>query len=650
MIAKQTIVAALGETRLALPRLVDDALAANDRFKYRLTLLQLAKRHADAPDAGVPSLTEERLRARIEDPVLDELPSRCEQLPDGRYRLPGLPTLLAAAADEIDAMAAAVEASEPWIGGEERAAFRARADALLPGLRDVAETFGATDVDAWSHADAARGDSPHRLVMDLHKALNRIQRGLATELVDGASVYGLAPGDRERVAAFMRGVRRTSPLRFDHPGLGTTATRSAERLVIQNDIGTTDAHVLVVTVREREVTVTYTDVHLQRLLFFQALFRHRATTWTDTRLVQDRRMEEGLYHLGVGTFVAADEAALRDCLEFLGSRLVFLIDWNRARKQLRLLVGKKEAVRLLERAAEHDHGHMAFLRIGGARAVYDALDFVARGRAHFGQSLADVLGEERAERYLEFVLRTAAVELLAGRPESLVVDELRAELARLVRGAGEGLLDLAAEHAALVTEIADAVAAALAALSLPDGQARAEALAARCKRWESEADRLLVAAREAASAAPEAAYLRELVERADDVADDLEEAAFLVTLLRPAGVDGALRAPLAALAAELRVGTQELVKAVETLRVLVPGASREDLREFLEAIHRIGRVEHDTDAGKRRVATRLAERPLEARTIHVAAESAACLELAADHLLHAALGLRDRVLERVSRH
>ena len=41
------------------------------------------------------------------------------------------------------------------------------------------------------------------------------------------------------------------------------------------------------------------------------------------------------FYLATGRFEAADDEACRAYLEFLGSRLVFLIDWNRARKQLR---------------------------------------------------------------------------------------------------------------------------------------------------------------------------------------------------------------------------------------------------------------------------------------------------------------------------
>ena len=55
--------------------------------------------------------------------------------------------------------------------------------------------------------------------------------------------------------------------------------RQGGRLILQNDLGTTDAHVLVIHVEGLTCSLTYTDVHLQRLLFFQSLFaRHAART------------------------------------------------------------------------------------------------------------------------------------------------------------------------------------------------------------------------------------------------------------------------------------------------------------------------------------------------------------------------------------
>ncbi|HRX05240.1 MAG TPA: hypothetical protein P5148_18975, partial [Anaerolineae bacterium] len=84
-------------------------------------------------------------------------------------------------------------------------------------------------------------------------------------IVAGASAYRLDAGHRPLVAAFMAGVNRTAPLKFGHPGLGTTATSMGPRLVLQNDIGTTDAHVFVIEVAGRVAAFTYTDVHLPRL-------------------------------------------------------------------------------------------------------------------------------------------------------------------------------------------------------------------------------------------------------------------------------------------------------------------------------------------------------------------------------------------------
>lgn len=647
MLTKQSIVAALGEQALALPRLINEALAANDRFKYRLSLMQLARRHADDPDAPLGNLRQERIAAQIDDVGLDEFPTACRRAGEG-YELPGLNALLADLEGDVRAMLAPVLIAGPSRIDADEEKLESRAAKLLPPLLEHGDVFTAGELDGWARGERAHGDSVHLLVMDLHRRLNQLQQAVATESLDGASIYDLAVEDRDRVRAFMRGVNRTSRLRFDHPGLGTTATRSGARLVIQNDLGTTDAHVLVVHVEGGAVSITYTDVHLQRLLFFQQLLHSFPVTWDDSRVVRDRQMADGLYHIAVGRFVDARPGRLEEFLEHLGSRLVFVIDWNRARKQLRTLVSKKEAAQLLAWAADHDVGHMGFLRLGGARAVFDAVDFAARGRGHFGQTLEDLLGADRATRFLEFTFKTTAAELLAGKSESLVHDELRAELSRQMRDSSASVLDLVCEHAGLIVEIASAARDALLGLVRCGGQELAETLAARCKAWESDADRLVNEVRDTARATPDLAYLCDLVHQADDVADDLEEAVFLVTLLQRAEVGPALVAELGKLAERLVAGGQEFVKALEIVRGFGAAASREDLQDFLGAIHRIGRVEHETDELKRRVATELADGATGARGIHVAAEGAADLERAGDHLQRVALVLRDRVLAHLA--
>ncbi|WP_457832605.1 hypothetical protein, partial [Staphylococcus aureus] len=86
--------------------------------------------------------------------------------------------------------------------------------------------------------------------------------------------------DRAPVESFMRGVNETRALKFNHPGLEATAVRSGDRLVIQNDIGTTDAHVVVIAIRGNAVTVTYTDVHRSRAKFFVSLFDGFSLKWS----------------------------------------------------------------------------------------------------------------------------------------------------------------------------------------------------------------------------------------------------------------------------------------------------------------------------------------------------------------------------------
>ena len=110
-------------------------------------------------------------------------------------------------------------------------------------------------------------DSLHRLVMDLHRALNRLAAQCTEEVISGAHAYGIAADDRPVISAFMHGLERTRGLKFDHPGLDTMAIRAGSRLIIQNDIGTTDAHVLLVTIERLTVTITHTDVHESRAEF-----------------------------------------------------------------------------------------------------------------------------------------------------------------------------------------------------------------------------------------------------------------------------------------------------------------------------------------------------------------------------------------------
>jgi uncharacterized protein Yka (UPF0111/DUF47 family) len=642
---KSRIIDALGERSLLLPALVNQGLAANDRAKYFLTLLQMGQAHADCPEAAASDLRAERLAADVADAGFDAVVAASTRRAPGEYAIPRAREICAAIVQEIERMRAPLDLADPGAA----AAMAARLARLQPMLHCSDEQrISGEQVAAITSGDARQGDSLHVVIMDLHKALNALQAGIAEEDIDGAACYGLNPEDRELVAAFMRGIARTRPLKFEHPGLGTTATHIGTKLVLQNDIGTTDAHVLVVHVEPPRVTLTYTDVHMQRLLFFQDLFERWRVDWEDTRSRTDQSMEDGVYHLSVGSYGAPTPEDLRAYLEFLGSRLVFLIDWNRARKRLRPLLPKKDVLALLKWAADEDHGHMAFLRADAAHAIFDALGFIAQGKVTLETRLDDLLGREAALDFMKFALRTCAEGALQGHSEALLHDEIRAELVSYFRSAQQSLLDLAAEHAALALEIASGIRDAL----LHSGEETAPeqfALAARrAGRWEHDADELVNRARGIVRQSERTGFYQNLIETADDVADELEEAAFHLTLLRQDGNTGRLLGALTELAGLLVAGTQEYLKALETARELRRGSPREDMQDFLAAVHRIVTSERRSDEAQRAVKTALLAGALDFRQFYAMAECARNLESAADGLMHSALMLRDYVLDSVA--
>src|ERR1035437_9362329 len=95
------------------------------------------------------------------------------------------------------------------------------------------------------------------------------------------------------------------------------------------------------------------------------------------------------------------------------------------------------------------------------------------------------------------------------------------------------------------------------------------------------------AARELSRQSEQADAIRQLLEAADDITDELEEAAFHLTLLTGDSLVEEIRVPLAALARLLVEGSQEYLKAIENARGIQRSGSPDDMRDFLEAIHRI---------------------------------------------------------------
>lgn len=637
MSEKPLILNSLNEKSLLLPTLVNRALAANDRAKYRFTLLQTAQSHAERPDAVTSNLRAERLATGVQDSDLDRVVGDSIRVGKGRYHVPESARIIQ------DTFSDVADMLEPFrvAGTPESAAFAQRFEAFSSADMGGDE-LTANVIRALTSGERESGDSLHLLVMDMHRALNALQATLAGEAIDGCRAYGIRATDRAQIAAFMSGVNRTAPLKFDHPGLAATATRVDDELVLQNDIGATDAHVLVIHVSGRSVTVTYTDVHLPRLLFFQSLFEGYEVNWQDTRSRKDAAMEGGVYHLCVGNYMAPGNAQLRRYLDHLGSRLVFLIDWNRARKRLRLFLPGKAAIELLKWAADEDVGHMAWLKAGGEQLIFDAMSVAHGGQLRPGERLDQMLTESRAVQFLHFTLRQALDGLRQGRPASLIADEIRTELASQVRSTEDALLDTALEHAGLIVELADTVRSVLAAAQAARPHEVA-ALAERAKDWETAADQELNKAR--SSLQEDGSFILQLMSEADDIADDLEEAVFHITL-SPKSAGIAISA-LSKLVDPVANSARELVKALASSRHVRRGGPREDIDDFLQAVHAIRTLEHASDLAEREVKRTLLGHPGPFSEVFGVVEAARNLEEAADGLMHVALLLHDHVMGKV---
>jgi len=651
--SKIKMVGELGEGELLIPALVNEALAANDRAKYLMTLLQTAQEHADAPDLVSTDLRQERLAVGLAESELDMVVSLSRRVDQGTYRIPWAGRIHDRLVAEIRQMLAPIQTLDQThtelLGRGSADAYEHRLQRLVARSRASEDRIEKADLDRITSGLREDGDSLHLLVMDLHRELNRLQQQLATDQIGGAFSYGILASDRPLITAFMAGVNRTRGLKFDHPGLGTTATRSGQRLVIQNDIGMTEAHVLVIHVEGMQVTLTYTDIHIERLVFFQNLFDRFPVGWNDPLAKRAPALGEQLYHLCLGTFIARDQAELEAYLGCLGSRLVFLIDWNRARKRLRKFAPRRVCLEVLRWAADNDLGHMGFLVLGGERLIFDALEAAGTLPLPPGAQLSDFLGAERTAEFLKFTLRTASEGLRGGRSEFFIRDEISAELRHYIDTAHQGLLEVAAEHAALIVELAMAARDVLLLSGQSLGRERLPLVVERARKWEHCADELVGRGRSATRRGDEPGPIFNLLTTADDVADLLEDAIFRLSLLLPDQPERSGAAPLQDLAALLVQGAQEYLKAVENARLLHRGSTREQVGDFLEAVDRTITIEHQTDDAHRRAQATIREFSGDFKQWHLFIGVADNLEGAADALMRSVLILRDDILAKVLR-
>jgi uncharacterized protein Yka (UPF0111/DUF47 family) len=640
---KSRIIRQLKQTDILLPTLIADGLAANDRVKVRMSILQAAAQHARKPAGAAIDLSAECRMVGIDPAAVRSLIGDARVTPNGAVAALGLATLGDGIVDDITTMIEAVAAASPADG---RAAAGRLSSITSSGPLAAADEIQSARITELTGISNAGGDSLHRLVMDLHKALNRLAARCAEEVVDGAHAYGLQPADRPALAAFMRGVNRTRALKFDHPGLDTTATRAGTRLTIQNDVGATDAHVIVVAVEGRVVTITYTDVHLARAKFFTRLFDAFPLHWSGLdRQQADGLGDDGVFYLVTGRLEADRDDDRNALLEAIGAALVFLIDWNKARKVLRLWVSKDDAVRILDWAARNQIGHRAFLELGGSDLLASAVRHATPKRIGFGERLDTALGHAVAVDFLKMVLRISTEALLQGRSVRLARDRIEADLARRLESVDSALLAIVVRHAGLAREIAAALDRHIASRRSGrpmDGQL----LAAQARRIEEKADRIALDARNEIARFDAEPIVEQLVNRVEEAIDELEQAAFIASLM-PAGVAGDVLEPVAELCA-IAIGASEAAAAGVDAASEVPEGKRVDSEDALASVGRLVDLEHMADAAERTVTALVLRGALELATSLSVLELARAIERATDRLASFAHLLRQHVLAGLS--
>ena len=115
---KTAIIERLGQSDLLTPSLVAEGLAANDRVKVRLSVLQAAAAHGRDPKNVRFNLMDECRAAGIDHVPLETLVNHAELLAGERLLVPGLGNLVATMWDDMATMIRAVKAGDPVQGDD----------------------------------------------------------------------------------------------------------------------------------------------------------------------------------------------------------------------------------------------------------------------------------------------------------------------------------------------------------------------------------------------------------------------------------------------------------------------------------------------------------------------------------------------------
>jgi uncharacterized protein Yka (UPF0111/DUF47 family) len=276
--------------------------------------------------------------------------------------------------------------------------------------------------------------------------------------------------------------------------------------------------------------------------------------------------------------------------------------------------------------------------------LFGVMQSAGDGAFRLGDHLADVLGAEQAQGFVLDSMALCTRGALAGHPVALLEDEARVLLSRRLQQHAPGF-SLVAEHAAYCHELVQAVRDALT----HSGDHAAAELAARAKAWERRADHLVMQARNLAKRHPSWKHFAALVEEADEVADHLEEACFLIGVMaedHKGALQHGARAQLGRLTDLVLQAVQDYVRALEIARGLGQAREIEDFNTFLDATWRVVLAERRCDEQWRTARRHLLKELKQPAELMLATDLGIEIESASDALLRVSYLLREMVLLR----
>jgi hypothetical protein len=217
MAYKSQIVSDLGVYELLIPRLINEALLANDRVKYFFSLLQMAKEHAEGHDDAGYLSSNERRACGVDDDRFDKVIQESAKIDSEHYRIPELgsildhiPRCIREMMSPLDKVKNQLDETAP-VQNIDAYNYSARLEVLKKQISPVENDIIANNyLDIITSGKRETGDTFHLLVMALHKELNLLQSKVSQESIDGASVYGLIETDKSSVRAFMNGVNQNA--------------------------------------------------------------------------------------------------------------------------------------------------------------------------------------------------------------------------------------------------------------------------------------------------------------------------------------------------------------------------------------------------------------------------------------------------------